>query len=156
MSMNYNEVKTIATKYAEYCVSIREKLNQTPMDFDDFYERVQSYSTTKLEPKIDEVINFLNATAQTYGKRGFQMKGKKIRSLIKQKFNEGFDTHDFCDVIRVKSAWLGDKDMHKYFRPSTLFGNKFEDYLNETTQPLEPTTDDKFTNAYNEALNDNF
>lgn len=154
--MKYSEVKHLAIKFAEFCLSMKDKGIENPFDFDDFYEKQQSYSQIKLEPKIDEVIENLNLTCQTYGKRGFQLKGKKIRSLISQKFKEGFDVIDFLDVIRVKSTWLGDNNMHKYFRPVTLFGNKFEDYLNETTQPLEPTTDDKFTNAYNEGLSDNF
>jgi uncharacterized phage protein (TIGR02220 family) len=153
--MNYNEVKELAEKYAEYCISVRNN-QMLPMDFDEFYEKYQLGKNQMIDPLIDEVINFLNTTCKTYGKRGFKVWGKKIRSVIRQKFKEGFDTNDFYDVIRVKSVWLGDKNMHKYFRPITLFGNKFEDYLNETTQPLDKTTDDKFTNAYNEALNDNF
>lgn len=154
--MNYKQVKDLAIKYAEYCVSLSEKNIENPFDFDEFYEKLQSYSNTKYDSRIDEVIEYLNTTCKSYGKRGFKKWGKKIRSLIRQKFKDGYDTQDFFDVINVKSSWIGDKTMHKYFRPTTLFGNKFEDYLNETTQPLETTTDDKFANAYTEGINDNF
>ena len=35
-------------------------------------------------------------------------------------------------VIDVKTAeWLNDSDMSKYLRPTTLFGAKFESYLNQ-------------------------
>ena len=39
---------------------------------------------------------------------------------------------DFFKVIDVKAAeWLHKKEMRKYLRPQTLFGPKFEAYLNE-------------------------
>ena len=39
---------------------------------------------------------------------------------------------DFKKVIDVKSLeWNKDPKMCKYLRPETLFGNKFEGYLNE-------------------------
>ena len=46
--------------------------------------------------------------------------------------------------------------MHKYFRPITLFGNKFEDYLNETTEPLDSKQNDEFTDAIRRAASDTY
>ena len=46
--------------------------------------------------------------------------------------------------------------MHKYFRPMTIFGNKFEDYLNESTKPLTETKDEQFSQAINRAANDTY
>ncbi|MDN6206002.1 MAG: conserved phage C-terminal domain-containing protein, partial [Staphylococcus simulans] len=38
----------------------------------------------------------------------------------------------FIKVIDTKvQQWSGDATMDKYLRPATLFGNKFDDYLNE-------------------------
>lgn len=153
--MKFEEVKEIATKYSKYCIAVRLN-NMMPMDFDQWYERDKVNDQSKQNPHIDNVINFLNTVCENHGRRGFKLWGKKIRSLISQKLKEGFNVNDFYDVITVKSEWLGDKNMHKYFRPITLFGNKFEDYLNENTKPLEKTTDDKFTKAYKEGLSDNF
>ena len=79
-----------------------------------------------------------------------------MRSLIRQKLKDGFDVTDINDVIRVKSVWLKDKNMHKYFRPITLFGNKFEDYLNETTEPLDSEKNDEFTDAIRRAATDTY
>ena len=46
--------------------------------------------------------------------------------------NEGFKEEDFYTVIDKKSAeWLSDSKMSKYLRPETLFGTKFEAYLNQ-------------------------
>lgn len=51
--------------------------------------------------------------------------------------NEGFTLDDFKTVIAKKAAeWgkepeKGQKDMRPYLRPETLFGTKFESYLNQ-------------------------
>ena len=154
--MNYNETKDIAIKYNAYYIKNKYQLNKKPLSYDDWYEKYISTNNTDIETKINEVIYFLNSQCQTYSKRGFQVKGKKIRSLIRTKFKEGFDIHDFYDVIRVKAKWLGDKNMHKYYRPMTLFGNKFEDYLNETTEPLTNNTDEQFSQAIDRASKDTY
>jgi uncharacterized phage protein (TIGR02220 family) len=52
--------------------------------------------------------------------------------LISARLNEGFTVQDFKTVIDNKvSSWFGNKDMEKFLRPETLFGTKFEGYLNE-------------------------
>lgn len=57
---------------------------------------------------------------------------RKTRDLIKARFNEGFTAEDFKVVIDKKSReWLKDKKMSKFLRPETLFGTKFENYLNQ-------------------------
>ena len=56
---------------------------------------------------------------------------KKTKTVIKDRWNEGFDLMDFQTVIKKKcDEWIG-TDMEKYLRPETLFGNKFENYLNQ-------------------------
>jgi len=46
--------------------------------------------------------------------------------------NDGFTLEDFKTVIDKKCAdWLNDAKMCKFLRPETLFGPKFEGYLNE-------------------------
>ena len=47
------------------------------------------------------------------------------------RIKEGFTLEDFKRVIDWKvSKWIG-TDMEQYLRPETLFGTKFESYLNE-------------------------
>ena len=159
MMYSYEELKEIATKYATYCISIREKLNQKPLGFEDFFGKERAYRDLKAkkeQPEVEEVIKHLNNTCKLYAKRGFMVKGKKIRSLIRTKLNEGFSVNDFLSVIDIKVYWLKDKEMHKYFRPSTLFGNKFEDYLNECSQPIIETKENKLTDAIRFAATDNY
>ena len=55
--------------------------------------------------------------------------------LIKARLNEGFTEDDFKYVIKVKSEeWKQDEKMCKYLRPETLFGTKFEGYLNQNVK----------------------
>ena len=49
---------------------------------------------------------------------------------INARLAEGYTLEDFFTVIDKKCAeWKG-TDMEKYLRPETLFGSKFENYLN--------------------------
>ena len=55
---------------------------------------------------------------------------KATQSHINARLAEGFTIEDFYTVIDKKCAeWKGG-DFAKYLRPETLFGNKFENYLN--------------------------
>ncbi|MEG0670732.1 conserved phage C-terminal domain-containing protein, partial [Clostridium sp.] len=74
-----------------------------------------------------EIINYLNL--QT-GKK-FKSDTKVTLSLIKAKFQEGFTVEDFKTVIdNMKARWTGTK-FQEYLVPTTLFGSKFETYLNK-------------------------
>ena len=53
---------------------------------------------------------------------------------INARLAEGFTVEDFIKVIDVKCAEWAGTDMGKYLRPETLFGNKFENYLNQQTK----------------------
>lgn len=77
---------------------------------------------------FEEIINYLNQQAKT----SFRHNGKKTQSLILARLKDGFTTEDFRSVINVKcEEWLHDKQMNKFLRPETLFGTKFESYLNQ-------------------------
>ena len=73
------------------------------------------------------IISYLNEKAGT----GFKHTTGKTKSAIKARMAEGFTVDDFKTVIDKKCAeWIGDHKMEKYLRPETLFGTKFEGYLN--------------------------
>ena len=81
---------------------------------------------------ICDRLNTLSGTA-------FKDKSKDTRKHIKARFEEGFTLEDFYTVIDKKVAeWRG-TDMEKYLRPSTLFGSKFESYLNQCDKPSRET-----------------
>ncbi|EGQ3375399.1 conserved phage C-terminal domain-containing protein [Staphylococcus pseudintermedius] len=78
-----------------------------------------------------DVIDYLNK--QT-GKQ-YKSTTKKNQTVIRARTDEGFTLDDFKKVIDNKvSEWKG-TDMEKYLRPETLFGTKFEGYLNQGLQP---------------------
>lgn len=87
---------------------------------------------SKEEKKSDDIpysriIDYLNKMT---GKK-YRSSIKKTKDLIKARFNDGFTEEDFLKVINIKvAAWKGN-EMDMYLRPSTLFGTKFEEYLNE-------------------------
>lgn len=75
-----------------------------------------------------KIIAYLNKKAGTH----YRASSKATQRLIKARWNEGFKPEDFKKVIDVKTyEWLNDANMYKYLRPETLFGTKFEGYLNE-------------------------
>lgn len=76
---------------------------------------------------VKTVIDYLNQKNGT----SYRASSKKNKSLINARFSEGYSVDDFKKVIDIKSNdWIG-TDMAKFFRPETLFGNKFDGYLNQ-------------------------
>jgi len=60
----------------------------------------------------------------------FRFNSSLSQQHIHARLQEGFTVEDFKIVIDKKCAeWLG-TDFAQYLRPATLFGTKFEAYLN--------------------------
>lgn len=78
-----------------------------------------------------DVIDYLN---QQTGKN-YKSTTKKNQTVIRARTDEGFSLDDFKRVIDNKVAEWKDTNMEKYLRPETLFGTKFEGYLNQELQP---------------------
>lgn len=83
--------------------------------------------TTEPQPDQNKIIvDFLNEKAGTK----YKHTTRKTKECIRARMKEGFTLDDFFRVIEVKCAeWLG-TEWEKYLRPETLFGTKFESYLN--------------------------
>ena len=76
---------------------------------------------------IKEIINYLNSATSS----NYRYQSKATQRLIKARLNDGFTVDDFKAVIDKKTKeWKG-TEMEKYIRPETLFGTKFESYLNQ-------------------------
>ena len=74
-----------------------------------------------------EIIDYLNSKT---GKK-YRDNVQKNRSLIKARWSEGYRLEDFKQVIdNMVKDWSGTK-YAKYLRPETLFGTKFDGYLNQ-------------------------
>ena len=74
------------------------------------------------------IIDYLNESIGT----NYRYDTKGTINLIKARFKEGYKLDDFYDVIDKKVKEWYNTEMQQYLRPSTLFGNKFEGYLNQT------------------------
>ncbi len=76
---------------------------------------------------FDEIILHLNKTAGT----DYKSSTKTTREHVRARWREGYRLHDFITVIDKKyREWKG-TDQEQYIRPETLFGTKFEGYLNQ-------------------------
>lgn len=82
-----------------------------------------------------EIIDYLNQKAGTR----YRATTSSTRKHIQARIDEGFTVEDFKTVIDKKcSEWLGNSKMEQYLRPETLFGTKFEGYLNAKTNANRP------------------
>lgn len=76
-----------------------------------------------------QYLGYLNAKLCTR----YSLTNEKTQRLITARFNENkkYTVADFKEVIDKKvKEWKG-TEMEKYLRPETLFGTKFESYLNQ-------------------------
>ena len=94
-------------------------------------EKKETFKDTDDDGLLSEiskkVIEHLNKIAGT----NFRYTSKLNRSKINARLNEGYKLDDFIDVINKKhKEWQG-TEFERYLCPETLFGNKFEKYLNQ-------------------------
>jgi len=85
--------------------------------------------------KYISIVDYLNEKAGT----NYRASSKKTQTCIHARLAEGFTVDDFKTVIDKKCAdWLDDAKMAQYLRPETLFGTKFESYLNAKVTNNKP------------------
>lgn len=96
-----------------------------------FKRKTNTSITTEI---TKEILSYLNERAD----KNFKPSIQKTKSFIQARLNDGFNTEDFKKVIDNKVVdWKGDSKMDAYLRPETLFGTKFESYLNENPTPKQ-------------------
>ena len=117
--------------------------------------------STKNNPIYVEIVDYLNKKAGTR----YKASTANTRKHIKARLDEGFTLEDFKTVIDKKcSEWLNNSKMEQYLRPETLFGSKFEGYLNAkpkvnvgangvAIRPPEPDEDDSWFPMYSTSNN---
>ena len=102
---------------------IREDKNRT--DIDNNIDNVESDSSMKPKP-YELIIDYLHSKAHTH----YRANTKNTIKHINARLTEGYTIDDFKTVIDKKCAeWKG-TEMEQYLCPDTLFGTKFEKYLN--------------------------
>ena len=69
----------------------------------------------------------------------------KTKRLLLARFKEGYILEDFKQVIDIKTAeWKDSPEFSKYLRPETLFGSKFDGYLNQKPKTIKGESEDNF------------
>lgn len=119
------------------------------LDLDKDLERDKEKDKKRdIEKKIQyqEIMDYLNIKADT----NFKITNTDTRKLIESRYKEDFILNDFKKVIDNKcEEWL-DTSFQIYLRPSTLFGNKFEDYLNQ--KPVKKTKNSGVRGVVNDSF----
>jgi uncharacterized phage protein (TIGR02220 family) len=93
-----------------------------------------------------KTIDYLNSVANTNYSPDFQSTKDALNNLI----NIGYGYEEFVCVIDKKwSDWKG-TEFEQYIRPETLFGKKFEKYLNEQSR-ITKSGFGKLASAVNQA-----
>jgi uncharacterized phage protein (TIGR02220 family) len=141
LSENWNQMKMDKTKWYSIDYEKLQEFEDNPLnsqatlieeiapeeDSEKMEESIASSSVKKVIPYA-EIIGYLN---EKTGKN-FKLNSIKTRELIHARYGEGFTLEDFNRVIDLKSAeWKPDPVWNKFLRPETLFGTKFEAYLNQ-------------------------
>ena len=92
-----------------------------------------SINNTSINKEIyKEIVDYLNQKAKTNYRHTSKQTQEKILARLKEKYT----LDDFKSVIDKKAKdWLG-TEYEKYLCPETLFGNKFEKYLNQKSKDI--------------------
>lgn len=118
VTQNSNIVEKCYLENRDKSIEIEKEINTLSTCVD----RVDDFAK-----QLEEIIGYLNIRTGKHYKTNVD----KTKRCIKARIKEGFSVEDFMKVIEIKCrTWMG-TEMEKYLRPETLFGPKFEGYLNE-------------------------
>ena len=158
-------IKKPTLKTAESSTKLAETENQPTGMQIQLSENIQTKVNKSKVNKREEVEIILNDLNDRLGlKKGFSADTEKSQSLILSRLRDGFSVEDFFTVNEKKiNSWKTDPNMCKFLRPETLYGNKFEGYLNEIIvsdndalrfnqgkQGKKPSTRERLANAWAE------
>lgn len=126
-----DDVSTVdSTEIAQQSQSVSKEIATTNKDKKDKKDK------NKNKELCQEILDYLNLKSG----RKFSLT-KTHCSHINARIDEGHTIEDFKQVIEVMcDKWLKDSKMSEYIRPQTLFGTKFESYLNSKPIKKEKET----------------
>lgn len=112
----------------------------------------RNLNVTPIKEKEKEDINNIVLKLNTLASTNYKATTKSTISLVKARLKEGYTVEDFYKVIEFKTKeWLG-TEFEKYLRPATLFGNKFEDYLNMSNKKAPVAAGADKNNSYTKSI----
>ena len=123
-SMKNNTVSIEYTETMETSVSDTDSVSDTVINNIDNNKEIYI-----------NIINYLNNKCNTR----YRYNTPNTKKHINARLNEGYTEQDFYTVIGKKAdEWLG-TEQERYLRPDTLFGTKFESYLNQQLKRKDST-----------------
>ena len=129
-----NPIRKTEEGYSENREDNNTSFNNTFSNTSNKKDIVEQSSTTPLP--YEEIVQYLNQKTH----KNFKHTSKVTQRHIRARLAEGFTVSDFKQVIDNKcNDWLRDQKMKEYLRPETLFGTKFESYLNSKTTTTKQT-----------------
>jgi len=137
---NANFAKQNKQNLANLPVNVSDSVSDS-VGVNDINDSVGVNDIKKKASPSDEVITIHeDLNKRTKSKKGFSPLAQSNQNLIKARMSEGFTVENFITVNEKKvKQWLHDPEMSKYLRPATLYGNKFDGYLNEVVCDLPAT-----------------
>lgn len=140
--------RTLEKRTLENCTLLNTNLTNEKLTKEEHTNNSRA-KPDSIADEVKTIVGYLNEkTKSTY-----RTTTRETKRLIKARLNEGFTVDDFKTVIDKKTAvWFNDTKMKNYLRPTTLFGPKFEEYLNEKVKgvPDQPNKNDPY---YTEKIN---
>ena len=98
----------------------------TDNNINNIINNIVGQNPTAYSSEIRIIVDYLNSKLGTH----YKTSTAGTRKHITARLREGYTVDNFKTVIDSKSKeWRG-TDNQKYLRPETLFGSKFEGYLN--------------------------
>ena len=124
-------------KLIECNATSNDTVTQNCNDFALIYNSSSSSNNSKSND-YKEIVDYLNNKINA----SYKYTTKKTQQLINARKKEGFSVEDFKKVIDNMFAKWNGTEYEQYLRPETLFGTKFEGYLNQ--QPIKQNTQKKY------------
>ena len=128
------DMKNICDSYEEHMeneniyINNSKKENRINRGMGEEEKEEKATDDTSLLAEIAEkVISHLNRKTDSK----YRANTKSTRKHINARLNEGYSLDDFIVVIDKKCAEWQATEFEKYLCPETLFGTKFEKYLNQ-------------------------
>jgi uncharacterized phage protein (TIGR02220 family) len=106
--------------------------------------QVEPQEEVKVLDNVDIIIGYLNERTN----KNYTTKNKATIKDIQARIKEGYVFDDFKYVVDIKASQWMNTEMEQYLRPQTLFGNKFNSYINE-----RPITHGKQISKIESAIN---
>ena len=122
--------------YAEKCSTKTNLLNNSSTKVTNIYNNIKE--------NINSIINYLNSKV---GVR-YKASNTKTINLVKARLTEGFTIENFITVIDKKVKEWKNTIFEQYLTPFTLFGDKFEVYLNQRIISSKPSNSKYSSNKH--------